>query len=255
MEITLTTALKREYKKRFERNSNYSLRSFARDLGLSSGRLSEILNKESAISQKTLDQVHQKIELTDREYQLIVKIEENKRKGRATLNEVLIDEQFELSPFHMATLTLLDHKPMSLIELKKYAPFDLKTLEGLLLDLVEGEFVRVIIDEMSSYSLCEAKHGKLLFKDKDKRTTYIESCFDLSKNAIREIPKQERIHSASIVKVSKNDIAKIKGDFEKFRLSVIQQIDESELQGNEKPHLLCLSLNPFPKKESSEKEA
>ncbi|MBI1860826.1 MAG: TIGR02147 family protein [Deltaproteobacteria bacterium] len=51
LEITFRDFLKREFEMRTLRNESYSLRSFARDLNLSPGRLSAILNRGAGLSE------------------------------------------------------------------------------------------------------------------------------------------------------------------------------------------------------------
>lgn len=49
--------LKRELEKRCAKNPRYSLRAFARDLGLSSARVSEILNEKSGLSREKAEEL------------------------------------------------------------------------------------------------------------------------------------------------------------------------------------------------------
>src|SRR4051812_3874208 len=55
--------LAHELDSRQQRNSNYSLRAFARDLGVSASRLSEILNSTGGLSEKTALAVALKLKL------------------------------------------------------------------------------------------------------------------------------------------------------------------------------------------------
>lgn len=58
--------LKREFEARCERNARYSLRAFARDLGLSSARLSEILNYKCGLSRASALKLVQHLSLDDK---------------------------------------------------------------------------------------------------------------------------------------------------------------------------------------------
>ena len=52
-----------EFSKRKLRNETYSLRAFARDLGVSASRLSEILSGKLGISEKTAETIASKLRL------------------------------------------------------------------------------------------------------------------------------------------------------------------------------------------------
>ena len=59
--------LKRELRRRIERNPHYSLRSFAKDLTLAPSSLSEILNRKSGMSRVTATKVAKQLGYTEKE--------------------------------------------------------------------------------------------------------------------------------------------------------------------------------------------
>lgn len=61
---TFSEFLKAEYKKRKSRNGSYSLRAFARDLGLSPSRLCEVLQGNCGVSERTIETVASRLKLT-----------------------------------------------------------------------------------------------------------------------------------------------------------------------------------------------
>lgn len=64
--------LSREFQKRRERNANYSLRSFARDLDLAPSRLSEILNYKQGLSQEKAKEVCQALPISNYEKEVFL---------------------------------------------------------------------------------------------------------------------------------------------------------------------------------------
>ena len=66
---TISEFLGAEFSKRKLRNETYSLRAFARDLELSPSRLSEILGGNHGVSEKTADNIAQKLKLKPRDRQ------------------------------------------------------------------------------------------------------------------------------------------------------------------------------------------
>jgi uncharacterized protein (TIGR02147 family) len=114
---------------RSARNSNYSLRAFARDLELSPSRLSQILNKKKGLSEKAAEALAMKLGLNTREKEYFVLSAKSqhsrslKDKAEATkdLKEILApklqskeidNREFELahSWYHMAILELMELK-------------------------------------------------------------------------------------------------------------------------------------------------
>src|SRR4051812_22994437 len=69
--------LKREFGTRSRAQEKYSLRSFARDLGLAPSRLSEILNHKQGLSFDLAQRVGEKLGLNDRELELFCHLVES----------------------------------------------------------------------------------------------------------------------------------------------------------------------------------
>lgn len=62
--MTPTLFLRQEFDSRKENNPRYSLRAFARDLGVSSGRLSEILNFRRRVTPLQAAKFAERLKLT-----------------------------------------------------------------------------------------------------------------------------------------------------------------------------------------------
>src|SRR5689334_9211079 len=58
---TISALLQREYESRCARNSRYSLRAFARDVGLSPGGLSQVLRGRMGLSEKTASRIAERL--------------------------------------------------------------------------------------------------------------------------------------------------------------------------------------------------
>lgn len=64
-EMTFQKILKNKYQLRAEKNKKYSLRAFAKDIGISVSLLSEVLNGKKGLSPRTATEVAKKIGLTE----------------------------------------------------------------------------------------------------------------------------------------------------------------------------------------------
>jgi uncharacterized protein (TIGR02147 family) len=65
--MEFSEVLKREYARKKSRNSAYSLRAYARTLGISAGALSELINGKRALTLKTARKLFDKLELSEEE--------------------------------------------------------------------------------------------------------------------------------------------------------------------------------------------
>ena len=70
METGYRQIIETEFSRRAQRNPNYSLRAFARDLGLSPGRLSLILNRKSGLSPTGASKLSRNLGLSEPEQEL-----------------------------------------------------------------------------------------------------------------------------------------------------------------------------------------
>ena len=103
--------LKHVLTKRMEANARYSQRAFARDLGLSPGELSEILNGKRPLSLKKAKRIGAKLGLTQMECQHFDTLVTGKPPEEDLINKTLIDgDKFSVVSnwYHFAIFTLAD---------------------------------------------------------------------------------------------------------------------------------------------------
>jgi uncharacterized protein (TIGR02147 family) len=119
--------LSKEFEIRASKNSNYSLRAFARDLDLSPASLSQILNNKKGLSVQKAEKIASKLGLNSKEAELFLLSTKSKcsrsLKERSSadqsLNFLLRGETVQLDPlefelahnwYHMAILELIELK-------------------------------------------------------------------------------------------------------------------------------------------------
>lgn len=106
---------------RKDRNPNYSLRSFARDLGISPGHVSAIINKKKPITIKQAMQIASKLNMTPSEKREFLQslvanvvIEDGGQIEHKKLKEdefALISEWYHLAILNLASLKNIEAKP------------------------------------------------------------------------------------------------------------------------------------------------
>lgn len=103
MKLDYREVLKNELVQRQERNSLYSLRSFARDLGISPSRLSEIFNHKQGISLSWAKKISEKINLSTEDAELfcllVTKEHGKSEQARSVAEEKIKQFMEKLNPF------------------------------------------------------------------------------------------------------------------------------------------------------------
>ena len=123
-ELTFEKYLTSIFEKRCQRNQSYSLRAFARDLGIPSANLSRAISGSRGFSKITLKQISTRLALSEQERQLLEslcekqfgKSKKTKIDAEIKLKQVLLyqlkiaDEKVSLISdwYHMAILALID---------------------------------------------------------------------------------------------------------------------------------------------------
>lgn len=244
MQTTLATTLRSEYEARYGRNKAYSLRSFARDLDLSSGRLCDILNKESAVSEKTLQILADKLSFSEPLRQLLSEQEDKKRRGVADLKLIEIGNHIHVSAKHLALLSSISSEYSALSDLSYYEgnkdivdaiAYELYDLEMIDLQLTDNNiFVKKVAPDL----------GKLIF-DENSRKEYFKDCFKSSYESLDSCEIGKRIHSSSVLPIEHSDLAELQDYIGEFRAKLIQKANAKNTDSTEvRPYLLALSLTP-----------
>jgi uncharacterized protein (TIGR02147 family) len=99
--MKLISKISNEFEKRKERNSSYSIRAFARDIGVSHGHLLQLLSGKKSFSYKIVDKIIESLEITKTEADLILgdfKVEEKVKENIRKLLKGSIGEELAVKP-------------------------------------------------------------------------------------------------------------------------------------------------------------
>ena len=111
-DIDLSLLLNNILKERRERNQNYSIRAFARDLKISSGRMSDILNQKYIPGNSISSRIVKALSLNEEDGKIVRQIIENSQKARKELGGAhqLKEDEFSLIAdwHHYAILHLME---------------------------------------------------------------------------------------------------------------------------------------------------
>ena len=108
MHKELRQLLQSELSHRRNRNSLYSLRAFARDLGIGVGSISEVMSGKRELSKKNIMKVLQNLNLTSEQKAELLKTGEKSVKPIQDEHQLLLEDQFKLIAdwYYLAILNL-----------------------------------------------------------------------------------------------------------------------------------------------------
>lgn len=196
-DIDLPLMLQNVLEERRKRNHNYSVRAFARDLSISSGRLSDILNKKYIPGPTVSARIINSLALNQEEGENIRQIIENTQKTRKELGGAHQLREDELSMItewqHFAILNLM--------ETINYRDEFSWIAERLNLDEMT---VKDSFRKMLSLGLIELRDGKHAPTYKDLTTTH-----NVPSSALREANRQVILQSLESLDVDSLELRDI----------------------------------------------
>ncbi|MDG0817664.1 helix-turn-helix domain-containing protein [Bdellovibrio svalbardensis] len=95
--ISVSDFLNELFQKRRSLNPRYSQRAFARDLGLSSGRLSEYLSDKNIPGPSSIEALRTRLSLDDQQYKALLQAVEHSKSISAEKSKPVV-----LAPHHLA---------------------------------------------------------------------------------------------------------------------------------------------------------
>jgi uncharacterized protein (TIGR02147 family) len=254
------SVLKNELMRRNQQNSQYTLRAFARDLGVYPSRLSEVIRGKQGLSVKSAEAICNRIDLSPHDRTFFLnsvmasdsrsKIKREKAKAALSMMAITNDsrkliqnEIFEIISqwYHYAIMeltTLEDFKPEIKWISKKLGIKPLETTEA----IKRLEQLKLIKWSKNTWVCTESD----LVSNNDIPSMAIrkfhESLINKAKQALFEQPIDEREISSTLISIRMQDIPKIKEYLRSTRKNI------NDMAGNRKSgrnEVYCLSMQFF----------
>lgn len=237
--------LKEEYCRRRSRNSGYSLRAFARDLGLSYSRLNESINYKKGLSAKAAEKIAKSLSLTNTEREILISLVEAAH-GRSKASRQLAKEKLQSILKAVEPLVLSREAFQFISNWYHYAILELIRVNGFeynpawiaeRLGITPTE-VKVAISRLKKMNLLAEKMGlPVSTQDFVASTTDLPSeglkvhhdqLLDLAKAAIYLQPLEERDFSSITMAFNKKDMPKAKQMIKAFRRNFYREMNVSD---------------------------
>lgn len=241
--------LEEELESRMKRNPAYSLRAFAKQLGVNDSSLSQIFRGKRKLTETTINQFGSKLGLSEASIQNFISELELDELQLVPLKE-LSWEQFE-SISHWKHDALLE-----LTELKDFRPEPAWISERLGISEEEAKDAIERLLGMGWLSKDDSLSNNLGSSEtvlSSEQTTealkqYQDSLLELSRKALKNIEKRERVHSSLIIATSDQQIEKIREEIRLFKHRISHIINSVS---DEKNQVAVLQIGFFPLTEES----
>lgn len=233
------------YEKRRAGHRHYSKRIFAQDLGISSGRLTTLLNSENIPSPKVLQRIKIALEMTDSEAQFLEELVQKMKTLRVqtrdchiVLKESDLDVICDWVPF--AILSLMETANFKLLpeEIAPRLGVDLMRIENALAQLRN---LMLIVEENGMWISSKAKITTTTDIPSNKIIASHLQKLELASAKIKQVPMKLRNYSSITFPADLNTMTKAK------TLTIKYQKELAELmQTSKATEVYCLNVQLFP---------
>lgn len=243
--------LREQLKERTDANPSYSLRAFARQLGVSASGLSMMMSAKTPVTLSFIEKIGEKLNLLEEDihkHQLDLLNEKSKINFKLRDYEVIDFDCFEIIKdwYHYGILNLMRTKDF------QAKPSWIAKRLGITLGEVQGA-----IERLQKAGILEIKNGK--WKDvSNKFTSHTnnkqynkaakknqQQLFEKALKAIEDVDFEKRNHTGTTIAISSKDLPKAKEFITKFRKQFMQEFDRST-NGDEVYHI-GIALFPLTK--------
>ncbi len=224
----LVEELLKLYSQKRERNSAYSMRSFSKKIGVSSGALSEIFNKKRKLSHESAKRILSNINYSDDEINQFLSNTKKTKKIDRTFHDLSLDQYQVLSSWHyLALLNLIElpngnHDPKVLAERlnlpAKKIQDALDRLQRLeMLEFKNGRFFRTYVRYQTTEDIANSAIKK-----------YHSDTLELSEKALRDIEPELRDFSSILLKLNPKHLKKLKEKIRTFQDEISEMVENDD---------------------------
>lgn len=248
-----------EFKIRQQANRSYSLRAFARDLGMSAPRLSQIMNKKQGLSVVSAEKIAQKLKLSSSRKKWfchsVGELHSRSEKERKEFKKKIISYKEEAKAYSEINLeyfkVISDWYHFAILELTYLESFKNDPIwMAKMLDISTTEVIEALA-RLKRLGLAEERDGKLIdtftsvVTPSDVSSEYLKKfnsqLIEKSLNAMREQEVERREYSSNLVALDKSMIPALKQKIRDFRRELMFEAYQSK----NKNAVYCLGIQLF----------
>lgn len=235
--------IRNEFQKRALRNTNYSLRAFARDLGITSGNLSDLLNKKVGMSQSKATCIVSKLNLQEEDQKLFLKLIE---LSSATNEEKREEVKLQLRNYDSSYITIHDDYYHVLTEWFYFALVELVRVIDFKNDdqwishrlNIPKELVRPAIERLKRVELLQETEGTLIQTydyfispsgtPSDTAKKFHKQILSKAIEAVEKQKIEERNFTSGFLRVRTSDLPGIAQKIKEFRRQLATEVESGD---------------------------
>lgn len=258
-ELNYRSYITREFERRCKKNSQYSLRAFARDLDMAVSSLSEVLRMQTGLSEKSASKLIPKLNLTEEDsdyFKALVQFEHSRSKIKKIQAQKQLEDLKKKREF-----TLVDQEKAKIIsdwyytaileltEIECFKPQETWIAKRLGLNL---ELTHAAVQRLFQLGLLTTKkdqwiktHKQISFQSNVSNNDFKKhhlQMLDKAKLAITNLSPQEREISSVTLAISCKELTLIKKYLSDVRKKLMLTADQQQ----SKDRVFGLSLHFFP---------
>jgi uncharacterized protein (TIGR02147 family) len=227
MELKIGTILQKEFNEKSSRNNLYSIRAFARDIGIGKSTLHEILNKNKKVSKATCTKILSYLNYSDTDFQQILNYNTNPTQD--ILFKKLSNEEFNriATCEHYVILSLSQSKscPSNLLKLSQRIMLPEEETKQLVKDLLELNLIAIEEEKI-------VRTSKLLTTSYDIPSQtikdYHKSSLDKVKLALSDIEVELRDIASTTFLMSPEKMNSLKEELKAIRRKIVSSVEDNK---------------------------
>ncbi len=252
------TLLRNEFETRAQHNPRYSLRAFARDLGLASSRLSEIFNNQEGLSRSSAAQVAKRLGYGKEETEVFCDLVESvhaRSKAKRAIAGIRLKNRYQYAEFNQLQM---DHFKV-LSDWHHFAILELTTIAGFRSEVtwiskqlgVSPLLVSTAIERLERIGLLSKKSGKWVTQEPFTATPsgipsesikkFHKQILEKAITALHLQSVDERDFSAMVMAIPSEKIPWAKSKIKEFRRELSKNFESEK----NKDQVYCLSIQLF----------
>ncbi len=245
MELKINNILQQKFNEKCEKNELYSIRAFARDIGIGKTTLHEILHRDKKLSKSTCKKILKYLNVSDHEYEQILNY--NLNPAHDVLYKELSAEEFE-------NIATCEHYALLSLSKSPSCPADVKELANRI--MLPKDETKKLVDDLLSLNLIEIKNDKLTRSAKLLTTSYDvpnkaiqnyhKTSLEKVKNALEEIEVELRDIASTTFLMSPEKMITLKDELKSIRRKIVSSVEDNN--ENSEAFLLNISVIPISKR-------
>jgi uncharacterized protein (TIGR02147 family) len=242
MELKINNILQKQFDEKTRKNGLYSIRAFARDIGIGKSTLHEILHRDKKMSKSTCIKILDYLKVSPDEFDEILNFNLNPSQ----------DNLFkELSAEEFSKIATCEHYALLSLAKSTTCPSDINLLSKRI--VLPQQETQSLLNDLVELDLVEIKDNRLIRTAKLLTTTYDvpnkaiqnyhNTSLDKVKDALQDVEVELRDIASTMFLMSPDKMEALKEELKAIRRKLVSSVEDNN--ENSEAFLLNISVIPI----------